>query len=264
MTRVGFQGEPGAFSEDAARQLVTDAQPVGYRTFDDLVEAVSHADVDVGLLPIENTIAGPIARSYDLLWDHAEITIIDETVYRVVQCLIGVRGATVDDIKEVRSHPVALEQCRGLLARHPNWSAQIVDDTAGAVRAIVDLADKSVAAIASRLAAEVYHADVLIDGVQDDSENFTRFFLIARDGRPRRQLKRACVALQLAHTPGSLRDALSSFSDEHLNLRSLVSRPARRGTFEYTFYCEVENAEGAALDRALAKINGVARILGRY
>lgn len=263
--RIGYQGEPGAFSEEAAHLLVVAAEPVGYRTFDDLFRAVAAKSVDVGLVPVENTIYGSIARSYDLLWDHPEIAIVDETVHHVVQCLIGTAGASLDAITEVRSHPVALEQCRGIFERHPNWKTTIVDDTAGAVRDIVATADPCIGAIAARGAADRYGAKLLLEGVQDDIENYTRFFLIERGGLPKRSHNRACVALQLAHKPGSLRDALDAFASEELNLRSLVSRPSRTGIrFEYTFYCEVENATGEALERALARIRGKTRVLGRY
>ena len=262
---VGYQGEPGAFSEEAAQVLVAGAEPVGYRTFDDLLDAVSSRRVDVGLLPVENTIYGSIARSYDLLWDHAEVAIVDETLHHVVQCLIGVDGSSVEDITEVRSHPVALEQCRSIFAQHPHWRAVIVDDTAGAVRDITVSQDIHIAAIAARGAASRYAAKLLLEGVQDNVDNYTRFFLIERGGKPKRGHERACVALQLAHKPGSLRDALDAFAGENLNLRSLVSRPSRNGKrFEYTFYCEVENATGETLERALARIHGETRVLGRY
>lgn len=263
--KVGFQGEPGAFSEEAANDLIPGAQTQGYRTFTMLVDAVQNGDVDAALLPIENSISGQIAGNYDLLWSHPGLSITGETVHRVVQSLIGIRSASIDDIVEVRSHPVALEQCGRLFAAHPSWKRTVVDDTAGAVREIVAGGDRHVAAIGSRAAARRYDAALLAEGVQDNPENFTRFFLIRREASAQPKLGRACVAIALADRPGSLRDALSAFADEDLNLRSLVSRPAPdEGPFKYRFYCEIERAEPAAMARALAKIDGQKRVLGAY
>ena len=262
---VGFQGEPGAFSDEAAGELVPGAQTAGYRTFEMLIAAVDGGEVDAALLPIENSISGQIAPNYDLLWNHPALSIVDETMLRVVQTLIGVRGATIEGIAQVRSHPVALAQCGRLFAQHPGWRRTVVDDTAGAVREIVDQGDRSVAAIGPRVAARRYDAAILQENVQDNPENFTRFFLIRRGAHVRRSLGRACVALALADRPGSLRDALSTFADAELNLRSLVSRPAPdAGPFKYRFYCEFDRAEPAALKAALARIDGETRILGAY
>ena len=263
---VGFQGEPGAFSEEAALALLGDARPEGFRNFDALVEAVDAGRVTYGLLPVENSIYGQIARSYDLLWAHPALRIVDETIHHVVQALIGVAGATLDGIREVRSHPVALEQCRRLLDAHPRWNAVVVEDTAGAVREIAQRGDPAIGAIGPASAAARYGAVVLRDNVQDDEDNYTRFFLISRGAPPRRNLGRACVAIGLlrADKPGTLRDALSAFADEAINLRSIVSRPSRFGPFTYRFYCEVEGVDRVKLDRALSRIAGEAKILGIY
>jgi prephenate dehydratase len=262
---VGFQGEPGAFSEEAANDLLPGAQTRGYRTFQALIDAVDTGAVDAALLPIENSISGQIAANYDLLWNHPRLTIVDETVHRVVQTLIGVPGAEIDDLAEVRSHPVALEQCGRLFAAHPEWRRTVVEDTAGAVREIVAHGDPRIAAIGSRTAARRYGAAILAESVQDNPQNFTRFFLIRRGASGRRRLGRACVGLALVDRPGSLRDALSAFADQSLNLRSLVSRPAPdAGPFKYRFYCEIDQAEPDALAAALAKIDGERRVLGEY
>lgn len=262
---VGFQGEPGAFSDEAASELVPGARTRGYQTFDLLIEAVDGGAVDAALLPVENSIYGTIAPNYDLLWTHPALRIVDETVFRVVQTLIGVAGAKVEGIEEVRSHPVALDQCQLLFAAHPAWRRTVVDDTAGAVREIAGTGNTAVAAIGPRTAAQRYGAAVLIEGVQDNPDNFTRFFLVRREGESRRGLGRACVALALADRPGSLRDALSAFADANLNLRSLLSRPAPdAGPFKYRFYCEIDQAEPARLAAALSRIDGETRVLGAY
>lgn len=261
---VGFQGEPAAFSDDAARLLVPGAETRGYPSFEELLDAADAEDVDLALLPVENSIYGAIARSYDLLGLHTNLTIVDEIVYRVVQTLIGTSDASIDAIKEVRSHPVALEQCRKLFADHPTWKRTIVEDTAGAVAAIVASGDRSVAAIASQAAAARYGAKILKDVVQDDAENFTRFYLIQRNGKARRNLRRACVVIGLQDGPGTLRDALTSFAEKNINLRSLVSRPSHDGPFQYRFYCEIDNVEIRTLAQALSEIKGESKVLGIY
>lgn len=262
--RVAFQGEPGAFSDDAARSLVAGSETVGYGTFDDAVAAVQHGDVDYAMMPVENSISGSVPRVYDLLWADARLSIVDEIVYRVVQNLIGLPGAVIAELREIRSHPVALEQCRSFLGEHAHAHPTIVADTAGAVREIVALGDPRVAAIASTLAAERYGARILAGAIQDVDANFTRMFLLARDGSPRAEPTRACVALALAHRPGSLRDALGAFADRGLDLRTLVSRPSLDEPFTYRFYCEIAPATRAALDEALGALDGTARVLGFY
>lgn len=261
---VGFQGEAGAFSDEAARKLITGAETRGYTTFDDLVSAVDRAEVTYGLLPVENSIFGAIARAYDLLWEFPALRIVDEIVFAVVQNLIGTPDATLDDIREVRSHPVALEQVRKLTAAHPGWTRIAVDDTAQAVAQVVAGGDRGVAAIGSALAAEKYGAKIIAPGVQDEGDNFTRFYLLQRNGGPRRNLGRACIALELPNEPGTLRNALSAFADRSINLRSLVSRPSRTRAFSYRFYCEIDHVDDIRLRSALGAIKGETAIFGVY
>ncbi|GAC1308157.1 MAG: prephenate dehydratase [Vulcanimicrobiaceae bacterium] len=240
------------------------AETLGYGTFDDAVAAVGHGAADFALMPVENSISGSVPRVYDLLWADERLSIVDEIVYRVVQNLIGLPHAEIAALREIRSHPVALEQCRAFLGHHPHARPTIVADTAGAVREIVALGDPSIAAIASTLAAERYAARVLAPAIQDVDANFTRMFLLQRDGTARGTPTRACVALALAHRPGSLRDALGAFADRGLDLRTLVSRPSLDEPFTYRFYCEIAPVTEAALAGALGAIDGTARVLGFY
>jgi prephenate dehydratase len=264
-SRIAFQGEAGAFSDDAARTLVAGAETVGYGTFDEAAGAVQAGDAEFALLPVENSISGSVPRVYDLLWSDEHLSIVDEIVYRVVQNLIALPGSRLETLREVRSHPVALEQCRNFLRAHARLQPIIVADTAGAVRELVRAADPCGAAIASALAAERYGARVLVPAIQDTADNFTRFFLLQRDGKARSATpSRACVALLLANRAGSLRDALGAFADAGLDLRTLVSRPSLDRPFTYRFYCEIARVGLAELDAALARIDGAARILGLY
>ena len=261
---VAYQGEPGAFSDDAARALLPGARTVGFGTFDGAFAAVARGEVDVAVLPVENSISGSVPRVYDLLWDEPRLRIVDELVYRVVQNAIGVAGATLETLTEVRSHPVALEQCRNFLGAHPAIRSTIVADTAGAVREIAALGDPHVGAIASALAAERYGANLLAAGIQDVDDNFTRFFAIRRDAPAALAPKRACIALSLANRPGSLHAALGAFAQAGLDLRTLVSRPSLDEPFTYRFYCEIAPVTGAQLTRALEGIAGSVRVLGAY
>jgi prephenate dehydratase len=261
---VAYQGEPGAFSEDAARKLIPGAKTRGYGTFDEVFYAALAGETEAALMPVENSISGAVPRVYDLLFAEPRARIVAETVYRVEQNLIGLPAADLRSLREVRSHPVALEQCRAFFARHPHARPHVVADTAGAVREIVALDDPGVAAIGSALAAERYGAEILERGIQDVHDNFTRFFLIRADATPPPLPTRACVALVLPHRPGSLRDALSTFAERGLNLRTLVSRPALDAPFTYRFYVEIEQADAARLSAALGEIEGEARILGTY
>jgi prephenate dehydratase len=261
---VAFQGEHGAFSDDVANGFFPDAETRGFDTFDALAAAVAEGAADFAVMPVENSISGSIPRVYDLLWTYPDLVVVDEIVYRVVQNLIAVPGTKLEEIREVRSHPVALEQCRGFLSKHPSWHAVIVADTAGAVRAMMQAKDPSSAAIGSAMAARRYGAEILAEGIQDINDNFTRFLLVTRNGSARRDLGRACIALTLSNRPGSLHEALGAFAEGNLNLRSLVSRPTNDDPFTYRFYCEIENVTAQTLGAALARIDGTSRILGLY
>ncbi len=262
--RVAYQGEPGAFSDDAARTLVAGAETLGCGTFDAAVDALRDGRVDFAALPVENSISGPVPRVYELLWSDARLSIVDELVYRVVQNAIGLPGATLAEMREIRSHPVALEQCRTFLAEHDHATSTIVADTAGAVRAIVEEGDPRVGAIASALAAERYGATILARGIQDVADNFTRFFLLQRDAPPVSEPARACIALSLENVPGALHRALGALAAAGLDLRTLVSRPSLERPFTYRFYCEIAPVTRDGLTSALARIEGSARVLGHY
>jgi prephenate dehydratase len=263
--RVGFQGESGAFSEQAARALFgDDVETSGYVDFDALVRAVDAGDVEYGLLPCENTIYGPIARSYDLLLSHPAVAIVDETSLAIVQCLIGTRGSTLDSIECVLSHPVALEQCGAFFNAHPTIRAERFDDTAGAVRRIVERGDPRSAAIGPKLAAEIYGGTVLAEAIADESDNTTRFLVISRSRASRRGLGRLCLAFALLHEAGSLHRALGVFAKRDYSLQSLVARPRRGAAFEYLFVAEMQcppdvDPESIVIPGALE-----VRILGVY
>lgn len=261
---VGFQGEAGAFSEAAAVALFGAVKTVGFADFDALVEAVDAGAVDAALIPCENTIYGSIARTYDLLSQYDGLRIVDETTHRITQALMGTPDAQLDRIERITSHPVALEQCRAFLATRSHVAVEAVPDTAGAVRAMMERGDPATAAIGPAPAAERYGAKVLVPNVQDDVENVTRFFAISRDHAPRRDLGRACIALDLPHQAGSLHAALGVAAERGLNLRSLIARPARGRPFHYRFYLELDRPEGATIEALREAFGSRMQLLGSY
>jgi len=261
---IGFQGEAGAFSEEAARQLLGDVETRGYEGFDELLAAVDRGEVELGLLPCENSIHGAIARSYDLLLAYPRVRIVDETTHHIVQSLIGTRDATLEGITSIRSHPVAIEQCRGFLAKHPHVEVRAATDTAGSVGEIARLGDPTQAAIGPAASAARYGGRILVDSVADEAENYTRFFVIQRDGPARRNLGRTCVATILEHRPGSLHRALGEIESRGFNLRSLITRPRRGNPFEYVFYLEFDCPSYEKARELAMRLAPESQVLGWY
>ena len=181
MIRVAFQGELGAFSEEALRQIWGDAaQPVSRRTFDDVARAVAHADVDRGVLPVHNAIVGAIESSLAAIAAHPELVIVDETTVIIRPMLLALPGVSLRDITRVASHPAALGQCRAFLAVHSRIATEVAWDTAGAARDLVASGDRTLAVIAGPAAAERYGLTVLVERVADRVDNLTRFVALAR------------------------------------------------------------------------------------
>jgi prephenate dehydratase len=214
------------------------------------------------VLPVENAIAGPVPRNYELLWEHPSLRIRGEATLAIELCLIGCAGASENGVRVIRSHPVALEQVRRY-ADARGWERATAVDTAGAVRDVVALGDPAVAAIGPALAAEIHGGTILRRGVADEAENYTRFFSIAV-GDGEQSGDRACVGIAVEDRPGSLRDALGAFADRGIDLRFLIARPDRRVPFRYRFFVELASVDDVRLRAALDAIGGEQRILGRY
>ena len=181
MIRVAFQGELGAFSEEALRQLWGDnALAVPQRTFIDVACAVAHEDVDRGVLPVHNAIVGPIADSLAALEAHPSLVVVDETTVVIRPMLLALPGVALAEIRRVASHPAALGQCRGFLAGHPEIAVEEAWDTAGAARELAAGGERTTAVIAGPAAAERYGLTVLVEHVADRVDNLTRFVALAR------------------------------------------------------------------------------------
>jgi len=269
--RVAFQGEPGAFSEAAAVQLLGDAiTTVPRATFDAAFSAISEGAAEALLAPVENSLAGSVVRVFDLL-QQSRLSIVAETILPIEMQLIAIPGASLADVRSVASHPMALAQCERFFAAHPQWKRVPAEDTAGSVREMLARGDKSCAAIAGRRAAEHYHAAILAESIQDNSENFTRFVLLLPENEAASWLskdaRKVSLAMRLAHRPGALLAFLEPFAKYGVNLLKIESRPIHGRPWEYQFFIDVEAETPAHLDVALNEVRTATselRVLGRY
>jgi len=266
--RVAFQGERGAFSEEAAVQLLGEGITLVPRgSFDAMFNAIKEGAADYILAPIENSLAGSVHRSFDLLVE-SQLTIVAEVIIPIVHHLIGLPGATFDRITAVQSHPVALAQCERFFTRHPELKRIAAEDTAGSVRDVMRAGDKTRAAIAGRRAAEVYGAAILHEHLEDDPENYTRFLLLAPQNARARNADKLSLVFQLDHRPGALYHALAPFASRGINLMKIESRPVHGSPWQYRFYLDLQVPEGEAGAQAalteLGKIVVGLRILGSY
>ncbi|MEX2571166.1 MAG: prephenate dehydratase domain-containing protein [Gemmatimonadota bacterium] len=257
--RVAFQGELGAFSEEAVHRFFGErVTPIPRREFTEVGRSVADGEVDFGLLPIENSLAGSVVGSYDVL-AAGDLTIVGEVITPIHHCVLGPRGATVDGLKRVLSHPVALMQCTRFLRSLKNVEAIAVYDTAGAAKEVADQGDVTQAAIAAQRAAERYDLDVLAENVEDRPDNQTRFLVVVGSSAPitppelpdRREAPWKSAALvETSNTPGALLEVLSPFSERGINLSKLESRPAGE-PWTYRFFLEMD-ADAASPEAAAA------------
>jgi prephenate dehydratase len=283
--RVAFQGELGAFSQQAIRQFFgTKAEPIPRPRFDEVFAALKKGEVDAAALPIENTLAGSVHENYDLLMKFPfEITA--ETNVRVIHNLIAPPGTRFQDIRRVYSHPVALNQCLDFFAKNPQIERVPFYDTAGSVKMVMAERPTESAAIASELAAQIYKGRILKRGIEDDRQNFTRFFLLEPQGAGPRTIPGASksgaaksgatghpwktsVVFSTRNVPGALFRALSALALRDLNLAKIESRPLRGKPWEYLFYLDLlGHRDEKNVQNALAHLGEVAdfvRVLGSY
>ena len=267
-----YQGQPGAFSEDAALGFVSEGTPlVPSRTLQDAFEAVESGRADRALLPVENTLAGPIDETFDRMSESA-LVIVDETVLPIFHCLIAPEGTTLGDVRKVYSHPIALAQCAGYLAAHPDWEAVPAFDTAGAVEMIIRDGMPVSAAIASARAARVYKGTILREGIQDHPENYTRFLMFARPGEgspaPGSGVVKTSICLRVAHADRRSFGVLRPFVERRVPLTHVLSRPVAGSPDESTYHVDFIGtlnmpAVAAAMEE-LRKGTPSVKILGTY
>ncbi len=272
---VAFQGERGAYSEEAARRLLgARAAAMPQRSFEAMFEAVARGDADCAVVPIENSLAGSVHKNYDLLVEH-DLTIVGEVNVRIVHNLMAPPGVGLEAVRRVYSHPVALAQCERFLRAHPRMEAVPDYDTAGSVKLVMERRRSDEAAIAGISAAAVYGAEIIAPAIESHAQNFTRFLLLARADRgPSIRTaassveRKTSIVLRLANRPGALFKALAVFALRDIDLTKIESRPIEGRPWEYSFYLDLlgDLAE-PRVERALAHLGELAesiRVLGCY
>ena len=265
--QVAFQGEPGAYSEAAVLEhFGPSTRTLPCESFDIVFASVEAGQVPYGLIAIENSLAGSIHHNYDLLLQN-NLWIVGEHYLRVRHCLITAPGVRLEDIRRVISHPQALAQCNGYV-RARGWKSEAFYDTAGAVKHLSVSHEPDTAAIASCRAADVYHMQVLAEGIEDNPANFTRFQVISKNQVHPGEDAKTTVVFTLKNEPGSLFKALSVFALRDIDLTKIESRPLVGRPWEYLFYIDfAASTEQPLIARALNHLEEYAstlRILGSY
>jgi prephenate dehydratase len=268
MYTVSIQGQPGSFHAVAAQQYFQDEiRLLPCDTFSETFQALATDKSNYALCAIENSLYGSINEVYDLLLND-KFTIIGEVYLRVEQCLIGLPGATVEDIKEVYSHPVALAQCEAFLEKKlPNAKRFEQHDTAGSVVSIRDWNNPNKAAIASAISAEMYAMHIIKRSIETNKENYTRFVILSKEISSDPHANKTSLVLKTDHSPGALYRALGSFAERQLNLSKLQSRPIIGKAWHYMFYLDIEHQSDAVMVEALNELkmkNTEVTLLGTY
>jgi prephenate dehydratase len=271
---VAFQGEHGAFSEEALLGYFAGrARPLPRRDFQAVGEAVLAGEARYGILPVENTLAGSVQGSHDVLAEGG-LAIVGEIVIAIRLFLMGIPGAREEELERILSHPVALAQCTRYLRAHPQADAVAVHDTAGAAQEVARAANRSLGAIAPRGAADRYGLAVLASDLQDRSDNQTRFYLVCREETALETTTgadsaayRTVVLLELQDRPGALVAVLAPFASRGIDLSRIESRPSRT-PWRYRFLLELRVHEGEpraqdALNEA-SRASAELRVLGSF
>ncbi len=273
--KTAFQGELGAFSQQAIRQLLGPrAEPVPFQRFDEVFAALRGNKVDAAVLPIENTLHGSVHENYDLLLRY-DFEITAETSVRIVHNLIAPPGVTFERVRKAYSHPVALNQCLDFFRSHKRIERVTFYDTAGSVKMIMKERPNNAAAIASELAAKIYGGKILRREIEDDRQNFTRFFLLEPAGSRPRTVRggaknpwKTSLVFSTKNIPGALFRALSALALRDLNLVKIESRPLRGKPWEYLFYLDLMGrSNDPVVQKALGHLEELAdflRVLGTY
>lgn len=267
--RIAIQGEPGSFSHEAALKAAPEeATLLPCALSAEVFAAVMSGEAEAAVIPIENSLAGSVLEHYDLLLAN-DVAIESEWLLRIRHNLIGVPGAKLERIRQAYSHPVALAQCRRFFAEHPGIEAAPFYDTAGSVKQMMELRDAGIAGIASAQAALQYGGEILLAGIEDNPENYTRFFLIRRRDRlpPAAHPDKVSIAFTVENRPGTLVEALQVFAGMGTNMTRLESRPVPGRPWEYVFYADYQLADPRVADWALEMLPrhcSMVRELGRY
>lgn len=267
---IAIQGYEGSFHQEAARQFFgQDVEVVPCATFRELIKKCGNKkETDGAVMAIENSIAGSILPNYNLL-QKSNLTIIGEVYLQIGQHLLVNPGVSLTDIKEVQSHPMALLQCIDFLEKYPHWKLVETEDTALSAKHIHQHRSKHAAAIASKLAADLFQLNVLAPNIQTAKNNYTRFLVLKREKETFdvEAADKASVYFETDHSKGSLSKVLALIAKEDINLSKLQSMPIPGSDFMYGFYADMEIVDRVNLERIMNQIQGLTRtfkILGVY
>ena len=265
--KVAFQGERGAYSESAVYRFFGESAEVKpCRDFKDVFKSVEEQETDFGVVPVENSIEGSVNQTYDLFLKH-DLKVRGEIIVKIEHCLIANPGTKLEDVKAVYSHPQALAQCRTFLEKS-GWELVPTYDTAGSVKILKEKGLKNAAALASEKAAELYKMKILAREIADNPENYTRFFVIAKEDAPMTGKDKTSLIFAATHKPGALYYALGEFAKRGINLTKIESRPTKQTPWEYNFYLDFEGNKSeprcAEALEALKEHAAFIKILGSY
>jgi prephenate dehydratase len=270
MEQVAIQGELGSNSHVAALKVLDGAaaELLTCAVSAEVFERLGDGRATMAVLPIENSLHGSVFEHYDLLLESG-VSVVGETMLRIRHNVIAARGVKLGDVRRVLSHPVALSQCRRWLREHPAIEAVPFYDTAGSVKYVMEAGLRDTAGIAPELGAKQYGAEVIVEGVEDHRENYTRFYVLVQGvpGEWDAGANKASLAFSLEHRPGTLIEALEVFRRAGLNLTKIESRPVPGRPWEYVFFVDVRFEDAAGMDGVMAELRGsceMVRELGRY
>jgi prephenate dehydratase len=274
--KIAIQGEFGSFSHEAALALAPQAQIMPCALSGEVFRCLVAGEVDAAVIPIENSLAGSVLEHYDLLLAN-DVLIEREHLLRVRHNLIAAPGATLASLSKVYSHPIALDQCRGFFRKHPHLHATPFYDTAGSVKHVLakEQRDANAGAVASRQAAAEYGGVILVEGIEDNPQNYTRFFLVRTAARSREagltpaaaEANKVSLCFAVENRPGSLVAALEVFARQQIDLTKIESRPVPGSPWHYIFYADYRIEQPGKADAALAELAqhcSMVKELGRY
>lgn len=269
--KIAIQGVHGAFHEIAARSFHPNdnIEIVPADTFDILIEKVKSGEADVAVMAIENTIAGSILRNYNLL-NNSKLRIKGEVFLRIKQNLMALPGIAIEDLKEVHSHPIALQQCEEFFEKYPHIKLIEAHDTALVAKEIRENEWTEIGAVGSELAAEMYNMNILAPSIETYKKNYTRFLYISpenTEGGGRSQFDKISLVFNTSHAIGSLHRALEVLSRNNCNLTKIQSAPIMDKPWEYMFYVDFTLGNYSDYPKAmveLLRVAGEVKVLGEY
>ncbi|MCD8313699.1 MAG: prephenate dehydratase [Bacteroidales bacterium] len=265
--RIAIQGFCGSFHEEAARKFYGDPEIVECATFEGLYEAMDKGDADAAVMAIENTVSGGLLPNFELLRKHG-VKIKGEVFLRIEQNLMALPGQRIEDLTEVRSHYMAINQTRPFFSRYPHIRLVESEDTAKSAEDVAKGQLRGVGAIASTLAARLYGLEILAPGIETHKQNFTRFLILDNALKvPEQQINKVSICFTLPHTSGSLASVLTILSFYGMNLTRIQSLPIPGRTWQYFFYVDIKFESYARYVQAVAAVRPLMEdltILGEY